>query len=216
MVPLGFRSQRAERRAARRARKEEEEEEEEEEEAWEGEPEGGSIWRSWEKPWSKPWSGWSTHRFFSFRSWLLVFEGVWFGGNPKKNMKERGAWRRRRKTWKGEESVNKSTGILFLFWPFSSALLCVMVAFEFRLHDDDDDDDGSSTFCLGLNWNGNGEEMRSRKGTAKSAGFSSMTWDLKERKLWSTYLLTSGYVFVFLFLFLFLFFAFLFPKGSFF
>lgn len=34
---------------------------------------------------------WSTHRFSSLRSWLLVFEGVWFGGNPKKNMKERGA-----------------------------------------------------------------------------------------------------------------------------
>ncbi len=45
--------------------------------------------------------------------------------------------------------------------------------------------------------------MRSRKGTAKSAGFSSMTWDLKERKLRSAYLLTSGYVFVLLFLFLF-------------
>jgi hypothetical protein len=45
---------------------------------------------------------------------LLVFEGVWFGGNPKKTMKEKGALRRR--TCKGEENVNKSAAILFLVY----------------------------------------------------------------------------------------------------
>jgi len=233
-VRLGFRSQRAccssskeggggrrrRRRSSlgRRARRRKHRKEEEEE-AWEAEPEGGSIWRSWEKLWSKRWSGWSTHRFCSFRFWLLVFDGVWFGGNPKKNMKERGAWRRRR-TWKGEESVNKSAAIFFLFWLFSPALLCVMVAFEFRLHMRTTTTTTTTTAVrlFVLDWTET--EMRKKWGAEK--GRRSLPAFRVWRETWKkesfglpTYLLRVTCLF-YCFCFCFLFFAFLFTKGSFF